>query len=165
MIPLQGCREKTDTFNPNPKEWSALRSTDYGYTRMQVVNATHLYLEQVSDDQVRTRGRACTQAQQNWKDAKGIAQVLTKTFLCVPVWQGGWQHMGGERKAWLLCLVVKTAILKKHLLLRKCTLNLNKHIWHFPLYFIQWEYHFMMIIYCKYICNVTVICCEVNNVL
>lgn len=46
-----GCREKTDVFNPNPKEWSALRSTDYGYTRMQVVNATHLYLEQVSDDQ------------------------------------------------------------------------------------------------------------------
>uniref|UniRef100_A0A673C9Q9 Purple acid phosphatase n=1 Tax=Sphaeramia orbicularis TaxID=375764 RepID=A0A673C9Q9_9TELE len=46
-----GCREKTDTFNPNPKEWSAFRSTDYGYTRMQVVNTTHLYLEQVSDDQ------------------------------------------------------------------------------------------------------------------
>uniref|UniRef100_A0A3Q3VUA8 Purple acid phosphatase n=1 Tax=Mola mola TaxID=94237 RepID=A0A3Q3VUA8_MOLML len=46
-----GCREKTDRFNPNPKEWSAFRSTDYGYTRMQLVNATHLYLEQVSDDQ------------------------------------------------------------------------------------------------------------------
>lgn len=48
----QGCREKTDPFNPNPKDWSAFRSRDYGYTRMQVVNATHLYLEQVSDDQV-----------------------------------------------------------------------------------------------------------------
>ncbi|KAM6969592.1 acid phosphatase type 7 [Tautogolabrus adspersus] len=46
-----GCRERTDRFNPNPKEWSAFRSTDYGYTRMQVVNSTHLYLEQVSDDQ------------------------------------------------------------------------------------------------------------------
>ncbi|KAF0044473.1 hypothetical protein F2P81_003631 [Scophthalmus maximus] len=46
-----GCREKTDRFNLNPKEWSALRSTDYGYTRMQVVNTTHVYLEQVSDDQ------------------------------------------------------------------------------------------------------------------
>uniref|UniRef100_A0A4W6EVF7 Purple acid phosphatase n=1 Tax=Lates calcarifer TaxID=8187 RepID=A0A4W6EVF7_LATCA len=46
-----GCREKTDRFNPNPKEWSAFRSTDYGYTRMQVVNTTHVYLEQVSDDQ------------------------------------------------------------------------------------------------------------------
>ncbi|KAM8833994.1 acid phosphatase type 7 isoform 1-T1 [Synchiropus picturatus] len=46
-----GCRERTDRFNPNPKDWSAFRSTDYGYTRMQVANATHLYLEQVSDDQ------------------------------------------------------------------------------------------------------------------
>ncbi|KAI3367220.1 hypothetical protein L3Q82_008274 [Scortum barcoo] len=46
-----GCRERTDKFNPNPKDWSAFRSTDYGYTRMQVVNTTHLYLEQVSDDQ------------------------------------------------------------------------------------------------------------------
>lgn len=51
-VPPQGCREKTDPFKPNPKEWSAFRSRDYGYTRMQVVNATHLYLEQVSDDQV-----------------------------------------------------------------------------------------------------------------
>lgn len=50
--PAQGCREKTDVFNPHPKDWSAFRSTDYGYTRMQVVNASHLYLEQVSDDQV-----------------------------------------------------------------------------------------------------------------
>ncbi|TMS21777.1 Acid phosphatase type 7 [Larimichthys crocea] len=46
-----GCRERTDRFNPNPKDWSAFRSTDYGYTRMQLVNATHIYLEQVSDDQ------------------------------------------------------------------------------------------------------------------
>uniref|UniRef100_A0A672H5R3 Purple acid phosphatase n=1 Tax=Salarias fasciatus TaxID=181472 RepID=A0A672H5R3_SALFA len=46
-----GCRERTDRFNPNPKAWSAFRSTDYGYSRMHVVNATHLYLEQVSDDQ------------------------------------------------------------------------------------------------------------------
>ncbi|XP_020775077.1 acid phosphatase type 7 [Boleophthalmus pectinirostris] len=45
-----GCRERTDKFNPNPKQWSAFRSTDYGYTRMQVVNGSHLYLEQVSDD-------------------------------------------------------------------------------------------------------------------
>ncbi|TKS86515.1 Acid phosphatase type 7 [Collichthys lucidus] len=46
-----GCRERTDRFNPNPKDWSAFRSTDYGYTRMQLVNATHIYLEQISDDQ------------------------------------------------------------------------------------------------------------------
>lgn len=58
-FPLQGCREKTDPFTPNPKDWSAFRSRDYGYTRMQVVNATHLYLEQVSDDQVKhTNSRA-----------------------------------------------------------------------------------------------------------
>nr|XP_023657946.1 acid phosphatase type 7 isoform X2 [Paramormyrops kingsleyae] len=46
-----GCREKHDGFIPKPRDWSALRSTDYGYTRMQVLNSTHLYLEQVSDDQ------------------------------------------------------------------------------------------------------------------
>ncbi|MEQ2171606.1 Acid phosphatase type 7 [Goodea atripinnis] len=57
-----GCRERTDRFNPNPKEWSAFRSTDYGYSRMQVVNATHIYLEQVSDDQVSAHGTACAQA-------------------------------------------------------------------------------------------------------
>jgi len=32
--------------------WSAVRSDDYGYTRMTVHNATHLYMEQVSDDKV-----------------------------------------------------------------------------------------------------------------
>ncbi|KAG9336512.1 hypothetical protein JZ751_002859 [Albula glossodonta] len=46
-----GCREKHDGFIPKPRDWSAFRSTDYGYTRMQVLNRTHLYLEQVSDDQ------------------------------------------------------------------------------------------------------------------
>ncbi|CAB1330857.1 unnamed protein product [Coregonus sp. 'balchen'] len=46
-----GCRENHDPFVPNPRDWSAFRSTDYGYTRMQVHNTTHLYLEQVSDDQ------------------------------------------------------------------------------------------------------------------
>ena len=30
---------------------SAFRANDYGYSRMQVFNATHLYMEQVSDDQ------------------------------------------------------------------------------------------------------------------
>ncbi|XP_039597997.1 acid phosphatase type 7 isoform X2 [Polypterus senegalus] len=46
-----GCREEHDGFVPKPREWSAFRSTDYGYTRMQVLNSTHLYIEQVSDDQ------------------------------------------------------------------------------------------------------------------
>ncbi|ROL51305.1 Acid phosphatase type 7 [Anabarilius grahami] len=46
-----GCREKHDGFIPKPRDWSAFRSTDYGYTRMRLINSTHLYLEQVSDDQ------------------------------------------------------------------------------------------------------------------
>jgi hypothetical protein len=36
------------------KEWTAFRSADYGYTRMTAHNATHLELEQVSDDKVCT---------------------------------------------------------------------------------------------------------------
>uniref|UniRef100_A0AAY4BS28 Purple acid phosphatase n=2 Tax=Denticeps clupeoides TaxID=299321 RepID=A0AAY4BS28_9TELE len=47
-----GCRERTDPFIPTPRDWSAFRSSDYGYARMQVFNSSHLYLEQVSDDQV-----------------------------------------------------------------------------------------------------------------
>jgi len=45
-----GCDEKTDKFIEHPQGWSAFRSSDYGYTRMQIHNATHLYWEQVSDD-------------------------------------------------------------------------------------------------------------------
>ncbi|PAA79726.1 hypothetical protein BOX15_Mlig013175g4 [Macrostomum lignano] len=45
-----GCRERHDTFG-SPMYYSAFRSTDYGYTRMQIFNSTHLSLEQVSDDQ------------------------------------------------------------------------------------------------------------------
>ncbi|XP_076833780.1 acid phosphatase type 7 isoform X2 [Brachyhypopomus gauderio] len=48
---LKGCREKHDGFIPKPRDWSAFRSADYGYTRMQLLNSTHIYLEQVSDDQ------------------------------------------------------------------------------------------------------------------
>ncbi|KAL2099372.1 hypothetical protein ACEWY4_005852 [Coilia grayii] len=46
-----GCRERTDPFVPEHRPWSAFRSSDYGYARMQVFNSSHLYLEQVSDDQ------------------------------------------------------------------------------------------------------------------
>ncbi|XP_054264808.1 acid phosphatase type 7-like [Macrosteles quadrilineatus] len=45
-----GCDEKVDPFIKNPREWSAFRSSDYGYTRLQIHNSTHLYMEQVSDD-------------------------------------------------------------------------------------------------------------------
>ncbi|XP_046382469.1 acid phosphatase type 7 isoform X2 [Ischnura elegans] len=45
-----GCQEERDPFKPMQPEWSAIRSPDYGYARLQVFNATHLYMEQVSDD-------------------------------------------------------------------------------------------------------------------
>ncbi|XP_069118486.1 acid phosphatase type 7-like [Argopecten irradians] len=44
-----GCSEDHDDFG-NSAPWSAFRSVDYGYTRMKVYNATHIYIEQVSDD-------------------------------------------------------------------------------------------------------------------
>lgn len=43
-----GCREKHDGFSPKPPAWSAFRSTDYGYTRLLVSNATHVQVQQVS---------------------------------------------------------------------------------------------------------------------
>ncbi|KAG8143679.1 putative Purple acid phosphatase protein [Naja naja] len=46
-----GCKERLDPFIPDRREWSAVRIEDYGYARMQIVNKTHLWLEQVSDDQ------------------------------------------------------------------------------------------------------------------
>jgi len=42
-----GNREKNDYFY-KPKSFSAFRNSDYGYGRMTVFNATHLYFEQVS---------------------------------------------------------------------------------------------------------------------
>lgn len=46
-----GCQERHDNFDNMTEAWSAFRSDDYGYTRMTIYNATHLYMEQVSDDQ------------------------------------------------------------------------------------------------------------------
>eukprot|EP00092_Neocalanus_flemingeri_P000642 GFUD01000684.1.p1 GENE.GFUD01000684.1~~GFUD01000684.1.p1 ORF type:complete len:450 (+),score=123.28 GFUD01000684.1:126-1475(+) len=43
-----GCREKHDDFGPSHPDWSAFRSTDYGYTRLQVANTTHIRVQQVS---------------------------------------------------------------------------------------------------------------------
>ncbi|CAF2172897.1 unnamed protein product [Rotaria magnacalcarata] len=45
-----GCGERHDPFGV-PRPWTAFQNNDYGYTRMNVYNTTHLYLEQVSDDQ------------------------------------------------------------------------------------------------------------------
>lgn len=46
-----GCWSKHDPFKDKAPEWSAFRSLDYGYTRMYIMNETHLFTEQVSDDQ------------------------------------------------------------------------------------------------------------------
>nr|QGW52015.1 acid phosphatase type 7A [Dugesia japonica] len=46
-----GCQEDHDEFPQVEKDYSAFHSTDYGYSRMTVYNSTHLYFEQVSDDQ------------------------------------------------------------------------------------------------------------------
>lgn len=46
----QGCQEQLDHFG-EPKPWSAFRLSDYGYTRLAIHNATHLGIEQISDDQ------------------------------------------------------------------------------------------------------------------
>ncbi|XP_076046783.1 acid phosphatase type 7-like [Oratosquilla oratoria] len=46
-----GCQEFLDPFVKDPPKWSAVRASDYGYMRMTVFNHTHLYFEQVSDDQ------------------------------------------------------------------------------------------------------------------
>ncbi|UYV74642.1 ACP7 [Cordylochernes scorpioides] len=49
-----GCQEDTDKFKLRKDPWIAFRSSDYGYARMTVYNATHLHLQQVSDDKVST---------------------------------------------------------------------------------------------------------------
>ncbi|XP_066979336.1 acid phosphatase type 7-like isoform X2 [Macrobrachium rosenbergii] len=46
-----GCQEELAPFSEGQPEWSAFRALDYGYTRLTVFNETHLYWEQVSDDQ------------------------------------------------------------------------------------------------------------------
>lgn len=45
-----GCDEYLDRFVTDPPEWSAFRLSDYGYTRLHAINASHLAFEQVSDD-------------------------------------------------------------------------------------------------------------------
>ncbi|KAJ9581516.1 hypothetical protein L9F63_023307, partial [Diploptera punctata] len=45
-----GCNEEHDWFGYTQPEWSAFRSVDYGYMRLQVHNYTHLYAEQVAVD-------------------------------------------------------------------------------------------------------------------
>ncbi len=47
-----GCFSKHNPFLNQTQIYSAFRSDDYGYSRMKIINTTHLYIEQVSDDQV-----------------------------------------------------------------------------------------------------------------
>lgn len=44
-----GCRERITNFGPW-RPFDAFRSEDYGYTRMHILNGTHIDFEQVSDD-------------------------------------------------------------------------------------------------------------------
>lgn len=53
---LQGCKYCHDKFQRDYGPWTAFRTLDYGYTRVQVFNSSHLYLEQVSIDQVSGSG-------------------------------------------------------------------------------------------------------------
>jgi len=46
-----GCQENLDPFVKTPGPWSAVRYSDYGYTRMKAHNASHLSLEQMSSEQ------------------------------------------------------------------------------------------------------------------
>jgi len=45
-----GCHELFDHFAPEQPEWSAFRLDEYGFTKLNVLNHTHLYMEQVSDE-------------------------------------------------------------------------------------------------------------------
>jgi len=44
-----GCRERHDPFGPY-QPWTAFQSSDYGYTKMEALNVTHLHLWQISAD-------------------------------------------------------------------------------------------------------------------
>ncbi|XP_044523339.1 acid phosphatase type 7 [Gracilinanus agilis] len=46
-----GCEEMLTPFTPFPRPWSAVRVKEYGFTRLHILNGTHLHLQQVSDDQ------------------------------------------------------------------------------------------------------------------
>ncbi|PIK60173.1 hypothetical protein BSL78_02894, partial [Apostichopus japonicus] len=45
-----GCSEEHSSFGPM-RYFDAFRSSDYGYTRLQIINDTHINMQQVSDDQ------------------------------------------------------------------------------------------------------------------
>ena len=67
-------------FRPG-RDFSAFRSTDYGYTRLKAFNSTHLYMEQVSDDKVRINRLFCYEKKNklyfnlNWKNGEIIDSI------------------------------------------------------------------------------------------
>ncbi|XP_004396453.1 PREDICTED: iron/zinc purple acid phosphatase-like protein [Odobenus rosmarus divergens] len=46
-----GCEERLTPFSLFPRPWSAVRVKEYGYTRLHILNGTHVHIQQVSDDQ------------------------------------------------------------------------------------------------------------------
>ncbi|KAI6236622.1 Purple acid phosphatase [Aphelenchoides besseyi] len=42
-----GCQEKTNPFPKNPASYSAFRSSNYGFTRMQIFNGSHIHIQQI----------------------------------------------------------------------------------------------------------------------
>ena len=46
-----GSKERMDPFLQNPLYFSAVRIEDYGFTKLQIHNATHLSIQQISSDQ------------------------------------------------------------------------------------------------------------------
>ena len=51
VVGSAGNQEGQSQFDPIPFPWSAFRSDDFGYTKMKILNGTHLSLDQVSIDQ------------------------------------------------------------------------------------------------------------------
>lgn len=49
---FQGCPEGLNLPVSKPTNWSALRIEDYGFSRMTILNNTHLKFEQLSVDKV-----------------------------------------------------------------------------------------------------------------
>lgn len=45
-----GCQEHTDKIMRHTPPWSAFNAQEYGFSRMQIFNSTHLYLDFLQDD-------------------------------------------------------------------------------------------------------------------
>ncbi|KAI6194353.1 Purple acid phosphatase [Aphelenchoides besseyi] len=47
IVGSAGCQENTNHYPTNPPDWSAFRSENYGFGRLQIYNRTHLHFEQL----------------------------------------------------------------------------------------------------------------------